>query len=902
MPRPEAVIVVGLGDEGKLQASDLASTVRQAVIEWSRRLTEDADVALQFELAATLIGSGGTRMSPGQSAQLIAQGVWEANQRIGQQNALLERGAQSREHADKRAWPQVSRLSLIELYLDRASEAWRALQVQAASAPSRYVVDDVVAIGTGGLARPADASYRGADYDFITVETRLDADGATEVAYTLDTRRARSEVRAQATQGALLDALVLGASNADNRDARIGRTLFQLLVPLELEPFLGGTTDIVMELDPGTAGVPWELLDTDSGTRGASDPRPWSIRTKLLRKLRTEQFRAQPVDALADARVLVIGAPKCDPTRYPPLPGAIAEASDVAQSLATALSASAVTPLIARDDVDNSGASAAVVMDTLLASDWRIVHIAGHGAPAELAGPKPLRPGDPPQRVANPGGVVLSDNSFLGPREIRTMRVVPELVFVNCCHLAAPDRRQLLQPYDRPRFAATVAGELIRIGVRCVIAAGWAVDDDAAGAFATTFYNELLRGKRFIDAVSRAREVAWRMGGNTWAAYQCYGDPDWVLRREAADAQRPIVSPADEFAGIASPSSLVVALDAIAVRCEFQHADPDEQRGKLGFLESRFASKWGTMGNVAEAFARARAKADDWSGAIAWYEKALAANDGTATFRAREQLDNARVRLAEQKVHAARMLGDRAEHAAGSAAVRGRRATKKTRGAAVGGATRARDKLACAIDEARSLVLAAIPNLQQLAAAQPTMERESLCASAFKRLAMIEAEAGDDEAEARAIAKMAKHYAAAERLGREARLPGVFYPAINVIAGKLVLDAGSERRRVHNGTIAAVRDELAATVREHPDFWSIAALAELDMYEALARGNLADARPAIEASFADLHKRVDARWRWSSVYDQARFVLRKYVERASAAERKAAAQLLRALERRARPI
>jgi hypothetical protein len=149
-------------------------------------------------------------------------------------------------------------------------------------------------------------------------------------------------------------------------------------VPLELEPFLGGTTDIVMELDAGTAGVPWELLDTDSGTRGASDPRPWAIRTKLLRKLRTEQFRAQPVDALADARVLVIGAPKCDPEKYPPLPGAIAEASDVAQSLAAALSASSVTPLIARDNVDNSGATAAVVTDTLLASDWRIVHIAGH--------------------------------------------------------------------------------------------------------------------------------------------------------------------------------------------------------------------------------------------------------------------------------------------------------------------------------------------------------------------------------------------------------------------------------------------------------------------------------------------------------------------------------------------
>ena len=40
MPRPKAVIVVGLGEEGKLQAADLVQTVRQAVIAWAQRLAE----------------------------------------------------------------------------------------------------------------------------------------------------------------------------------------------------------------------------------------------------------------------------------------------------------------------------------------------------------------------------------------------------------------------------------------------------------------------------------------------------------------------------------------------------------------------------------------------------------------------------------------------------------------------------------------------------------------------------------------------------------------------------------------------------------------------------------------------------------------------------------------------
>ena len=58
---------------------------------------------------------------------------------------------------------------------------------------------------------------------------------------------------------------------------------------------------------------------------------------------------------------------------------------------------------------------------------WRIVHIAGHGRLGERG---------------NPGGVVLSKGTFLGPDEIRNMRVVPELVFVNCCHLAERDVNQ----------------------------------------------------------------------------------------------------------------------------------------------------------------------------------------------------------------------------------------------------------------------------------------------------------------------------------------------------------------------------------------------------------------------------------------------------------------------------
>ena len=40
-PRPEAVIVAGLGQEGKLQSAHIVHTVRQAVIAWAERVAEE---------------------------------------------------------------------------------------------------------------------------------------------------------------------------------------------------------------------------------------------------------------------------------------------------------------------------------------------------------------------------------------------------------------------------------------------------------------------------------------------------------------------------------------------------------------------------------------------------------------------------------------------------------------------------------------------------------------------------------------------------------------------------------------------------------------------------------------------------------------------------------------------
>ena len=66
-----------------------------------------------------------------------------------------------------------------------------------------------------------------------------------------------------------------------------------------------------------------------------------------------------------------------------------------------------VTRLIS-DDENEAGPDARTIIITLFERDWRVVHIAGHGAPTAPAG--------------GPGGVVLSNDTFIGPIEIKMMR------------------------------------------------------------------------------------------------------------------------------------------------------------------------------------------------------------------------------------------------------------------------------------------------------------------------------------------------------------------------------------------------------------------------------------------------------------------------------------------------
>lgn len=842
MARPRAAIVVGLGEEGKLTGTQLTFAIRQAVLAYAQRLTEQPGGApASFDLAATLVGSGGTRISTGTSAQSVAQGVLDANRKLA-----------------AAGWPQVARLALVELFLERAAEAWHALRQQQAAVNGALQVHPRIAVRDGSKRRPVEASYRGADYDFISALTHRDDQGNVCITYDLDTRRARTEVRAQHAQTALVRDLVAAGSNQANTDQQIGRTLFNLLVPPEIENYLAGTNDMVLEVDAGTAVVPWELLRSNPDPAQA-DTRPWAVRSRLVRKLRTESFRERVTDASVDDAALVIGEPAAPP-EYPPLEGARAEAEAVVRALAPQLAPGMVTDLVDRND-------AITVINALFARSYRIVHVAGHGVP----GPS--------------GGVVLSGGSFLGASEVRAMRTVPELVFLNCCHLAGRDAQQLGVVHDRAAFAANIAEELIRAGVRCVIAAGWAVEDHPAEVFATAFYAALVGGgMNFMDAVGAAREAAWQANpaGNTWAAYQCYGDPAWAWNPERVTERT--VRASEE---IASAYGLVLALENLRTDIRFAarrgaaaQEEPAEaqarrqaQLDRIDRLVAQYQDAWGHLGSVAEGFGLAYAEVPEGAKAVDWLERALAAEDGSASLRAVEQLANMRARQGEK----------------------------------------ARD---------RAAIEAAIADLDRLVAAGRSRERLALLGSAWKRLSMVhwnsEPRAAADAATA--IRRAAHWYGQAHDLATSAHALDAFYPGRNALAAELAADMMQGRLPGHDGAagaraprksarrpasaattklLAQVEQDTRAAATAAPDFWSVAGVTELQVLQALVRQSLADDLPGLLAEFRDLKERVEARRFWDSVATEAAFLLGLYrsLPAVGAEEKEAAQDLEDALAR-----
>ena len=236
----------------------------------------------------------------------------------------------------------------------------------------------------------------------------------------------------------------------------------------------------------------------------------------------------------------------------------------------------------------------------------------------------------------------------------------PGVAFVNCCYLGSMDLD------GRPEFAANVAVELMKLGARCVIAAGWAVKDDVAKLFGDTFYQAMLEGDNFGNATLRARQAAYGddtpgspgevARSNTWGAYQCYGDPDYRLpavKASTRNEQQNFVAVAEAVEAaqqIRDEANIWLSRDsALELRLiEIEKLAASWLQSGSAELRVALAEAWGELGNLDKA--------------IAYYEAAVRGEDASFKLKAIEQLANFRARKAFASLRSA--AADARDHAA----------------------------------------------------------------------------------------------------------------------------------------------------------------------------------------------------------------------------------------------
>jgi hypothetical protein len=306
-------------------------------------------------------------------------------------------------------------------------------------------------------------------------------------------------------QIALVDRLLDRCIRNTSNDSGTAEKLFELLVPRSLKPALFGEQGTVLVLDVGSARFPWELLQD-------RDDLPFSLQKGVIRQIAADSTMHYPRGG--SGRALVIGDPISGHT-FPPLPGAQEEARRVAGLLRA--SHFEVNLQVHCTVEDTIGA--------LFSGPYQILHLTGNGVvdhePSINTASSDVKTGG--KKVT---GFVMGENEYFTSVEAAQMREVAEFVFLNCCHLG--QLSDSVSGTSEPnRFAASLSNQFLSMGANAVVAAGWAIEDAAAIAFASELYSAMLAGVSFGNAVYTARRKTFKdyPDTNTWGSYQCYGDP-----------------------------------------------------------------------------------------------------------------------------------------------------------------------------------------------------------------------------------------------------------------------------------------------------------------------------------------------------------------------------------------
>ncbi|HKZ72858.1 MAG TPA: CHAT domain-containing protein [Steroidobacteraceae bacterium] len=816
---PQGALVVGLGTAGAVRAAQITRTVTRGLLDYVTDWAVFAPPRTRarpndFGISPLLIGSsiGGVG---------VADSVLACLNAVDNANRILATSGQPQ---------RITEVEFVELWEDRAIQTLDAFQRILDYEPTlreSCEFDMELRRRKGAQTRERFSESSGWWQRIQILGEESDDPSRKALRFSALSGNALNQVRLLGTQRALIDGFVREAISRTDHDQTVSRTLFELLLPNEFKDASLDAGDVVLLLDDESAPYPWELLEDPLDRRSGLERRPYICRHGLLRQLHSLEFREQVQPSVSND-AFVLGDPKSSLVE---LQGAQAEAREVARELE-------VNGKFRVNHLDRP--EGREVLEQLFDRPYRILHLAGHGV---FDHP----PDAPPKRRVT--GMVIGDGLYLTPHEVRQMRRVPELVFINCCHLgSAVQPAAVSNRHDQyNRLAANVAQEFIRMGVRAVIAAGWAVSDVAASEFARTFYACMLAGATYGRATSEARrEIYERFPNvNTWGAYQCYGDPDYRLVPEGARGA------ADGDPGYRTTGMAITAIHNVTARlATAADGDVDGLIEELQAIETWLTTKkWIGEAGVRLALGKAYWEALHFDEAIALYRAALLEDSSSVTRSDVQQLAN---QLARWAVHR-RAPGQKPMSRAYE------------------------DELFAGAESLLSWVTTTLQRYvpEEEGARRPAgeaaenAERQALLASLHKRRAWI---SRDDRTRRKAVAEMQRGYVEALRsAGGEA-----YYPLLNAIGAELVAfwvgaSRGVARKRMREELDRAV-NRLASERGGSADYWRETYLIDGKLLRHLVNGGLGpEVVTELAAEYLDA-RTVLSRRDFASVVDQVEFL------------------------------
>lgn len=491
----KGAVIIGLGTPGKVTVPELTRSIEQGVANYLLHIRE-AKLSKQLSepnpepsgISSLMIGCGYGGLSIEDSVKAIIQGVQNANAKI--RNLKLE------------GCREIEYLEFIELYDDKAVNCLYVIsKIEREENKTYRIVRESKGMKTllGSKKRiPVDNTETW--WNRITISETRDGEIVKNLKFNFSTGSAREEVKELYSTPALLEGIIEEMSTNNQWTPERAKTIFELLIPNDFKAHLKRHGNINLIVDAYAATYPWELLQ-DEIKSDVRDSRPVCITSGMIRQLKTDKFRPN-IKTVQKNNALVIADPDLKGF-ISQLPGALKEGQEVARLLEDRGIAT----------ISSFKGNHSEIVEKLFSNDYKIIHLSGHGVFN-----KDLTKGS---------GMVIGKDLYLSTREIMQMSTTPELVFINCCHLGKTDGVAEEFYQQRYKLAANIGTQLINNGIKCVIAAGWAVNDDAALEFARVFYDRMFNGYSFGDAVKEARNVVFKQFSftNTWGAYQCYGDP-----------------------------------------------------------------------------------------------------------------------------------------------------------------------------------------------------------------------------------------------------------------------------------------------------------------------------------------------------------------------------------------